>query len=389
MEKNSFFLLEKTMTSIANMKHRLFNPCISIFSTKGSAYDEDIDEILEKFPSSIRINVIHREGHGDHNFKNSDMGKSEKHIANEFFDMIKTFHDRVKITDDIPIILMDDNFVFCEHAFIHLLSIFNRINSLESDGLDWAGFRFSHGIVGTMVQRRDLAGLIQYMQREAEGTGSIDALLDRFFQKINPFGKVQFHKRIFYTYRYQLLKSSESMNTANPQCFESLTHTYHAFQNEKCSNSLFFPCNSTISTSQTNRINSNQLNNLRMKEEFEHDTLLMPSIPPSADYSLSELRRVRSTLTEPSESCQSACKKIGADCDARFFTFINRCEEIRQFYPDCKCTTEFSTMNAPFFLKSEGKELCVLGTNPSRFKCESQTTAGIRVCPCFRHTTTK
>src|SRR3989338_1794701 len=165
MEGNSFYYLGQTINSIAKLKQKLFNPCIIIFNSKGEAFKEEIDFIVQSSAEDAHVTVYHKKSEWENNiFENSQLSPKKKHQSNDFYDMLKVVNTNIKVNDNIPIAIMEDDFVMCEGAYFHFGKMFEKINELESNDRDWVGFRFSFGLNGVLIQRKDLEFMMHFLE---------------------------------------------------------------------------------------------------------------------------------------------------------------------------------------------------------------------------------
>ncbi|EFC44418.1 predicted protein [Naegleria gruberi] len=405
MEGNSFHYLGQTINSIAKLKQRLFNPCIIIFNSKGEAFKEEVEFMVQSSALDAHVTIYHKKKEWEsYNFDNSQLSPKKKHQSNDFYDMIKIVNEQLRIKDNTPIAIMEDDFIMCEGAHYHFGRIFEKIHELESNGKDWVGFRFSFGLNGVLIQRKDLGFLLRFLEREAETDTPIDWLLEQYWHQLNHYGKMRFKERLFYIYRYQLMKhigvtssvgnerNIERNNLDFPNCMEPQTQSQLLvlFQVEGCPNSYFFPCNDTLvgPNTVTKRIPKSSLAFMLPyiddeEYEFNHDTLRLPSFPSSNPIPLSELKKVRSVPCDAGESCSNCCERFDSVCDARFFSYINRCDELKRYAPNCVCTYERNPVLDSSSPLLDG-EYCILGSRQSRFRCQNDMYGKRRLCPCFR-----
>ncbi|EFC47205.1 hypothetical protein NAEGRDRAFT_57357 [Naegleria gruberi] len=405
MDGNSFYYLGQTINSIAKLKQRLFNPCIVIFNSKGEAFKEEVEFMVRGSALDAQVTIYHKKKEWEsNNFDNSQLSPRKKHQSNDFYDMIKTVDSNFRVKDNTPIAIMEDDFIMCEGAYYHFGRIFEKIHELESSGKDWVGYRFSFGLNGVLIQRKDLGSMLRFLERESETDTPIDWLLEQYFHQLNHYGKLRFQDRLFYIYRYQLMKhigvtssvgnerNIERNNVDFPNCMEPQTQSQLLvlFQAEACPNSYFFPCNDTLTGSNTltKRIPKSSMAGgipyIDDKDyEFEHDTLRLPSYSSSNPLPLVELKKVRSVPCDASESCSTCCERLGSVCEPQFFSYINRCDELKRYAPNCKCMYERNPVLDSSSPLLDG-DYCILGSRPSRFRCKNQMDGKRRLCPCFR-----
>ncbi|EFC38166.1 predicted protein [Naegleria gruberi] len=362
-----FAYLERTVKSIVDLQGALLDICVFVFNTDGESVREEITKAANV---SEKVTIFTRK-HQHNLYTNAfhDAPKKRKQ-SNDFYDMIKTFND---MPTDGPVILMEDDFVFCPNALSHIVSIFTNVKQKN-----WSGLRFSFGLNGVIVLKTDLVGILKYMELSRSRSFPVDWLLEELFHKTVPFGKEYFKDRVFYTYRYQLMehigvatsvgnyRSAEFNNIDFPHCYESQTQSrlMIPFNMAQCPTSLFYPCEEEPP---------------RTSNDFAHDTKEGEILPPTNTHGITELHNLKAILCEKGENCDTCCSRNNATCDGLFFPYINRCDEMRKHYPDCKCAYELADESrSPNF---DG-ELCVIGNRRSRFRCGNSYRTERRLCPC-------
>ncbi|EFC48948.1 Hypothetical protein NAEGRDRAFT_78329 [Naegleria gruberi] len=388
-------------------KQQVFNPCILIYNSKGKIYKDQIEKIVNRYPRQY-ISIIHN-SYSFNMFMNAKITPKQKSQSNSFYDMVKNVNNQISLISkggssssgsvglnsgintksgildaNIPVVLMQDDYVLCDSSISHLSLIFEKATHLEEQGKDWAGFRFSYGMSGIMMQQKDLPNLIEYLGRRSDTRHTIQHLLDNFFDNTKKAHQDYFKGRYFYTYRFQLLRPNYHFNLEKshfPQCFEPQTHLVI----ESCSHSLFFPCEGkeqqAIDYSASTLSGNSNSGGSSGGNSFSHDVLQLAAFPASHKHSISDFKNVESIPCEKGESCNACCRKVNALCDANFFSYINRCDEMQRFAPKCNCKYQRGLIVesvAPYF----NDNTCVLGSRVSKFNCHNSDSTVKRLCPC-------
>ena len=373
IEGSRYHYLKSTLNGLySQLGNTIFMPCVTVFNPNPIWRSELEEAIPEQVRGWKRFRILENQYRSDI-FQSPSMSQKKKNQSNNFFDMMKTFLNVSTLERNV--VFMEDDFVMCEDVSSHFIHVLNKASDPEL----FSGVRFSFGLNGVLVQRRDLPQMIYMCEEYAFKDFPIDNLLEEFLNKKTKMGKDYFKNREFFTYRYQLMehigkissvgndRDQEMMDLTFPHCYE--TQIYSQIMNQYklyCAHSLFSPCDRP------------------KKLQFSHDVFEFPLKPPTLKITLSELNKVESVLCEEGEDCDTCCKKIAKTCDVSFFPYINHCREIQKHSKErcnCKIDDEFFSSIAP---SMDTNKDCYVGYRPSRFSCSNKKSKSNhrRLCPC-------
>lgn len=362
--------IERNLDNLSRFKQRLFHPCIVLFN-QDIDYKDILKKVVDDFSKKHEavVDVINYPG---------KVGQDSTSRAKIFYEMMRLFKKtyilddfnsveesvtRVIGSSDAPLLFMDESAIICSRAISHLSLVFEHMQHLGEKGKDWSSYRLSHGMSGTIINRKDIITTIDYFEKKKDSRHSLKYLLDNFFLD-NP----DFKDRISFRFRFQLLSLGKSQKS---QCYE----TQSDFDLESCSHSLFSPCQELIKK----KIDTAEVGNAN--SEFVHNTAMLPSFAPTHRFSLSDLKNVESVFCDSGENCNQCCSKLGAKCDVSFFEYINRCDEFDKFTKNCKCSYEKGSSSSSLPAMKHGN--CYLGFRASDFNCHNSHALTRRLCPCI------
>lgn len=317
------------LTSIDALANEFFRPCVVI----GGKTLQDVEFIeqaaLDNAPRT-RVTVKHIGGSNLHSILQEASCKQARE----------------------RIVLLEDDFVFCDHALLHLMHILTQVKFEQH-----AGVRFSNGVNGVMFYCRDLMTIADLMLNEQ---GTLQA------EHVNRLGKP------FLTYRYQLLRNIAHVYTSaeypHPQCLETLFDA--GFDLKRCSHRLFSPCGSI-------HVTGNQ--------DMPPDNTFVPAYHPMHKHPLAALQQLMPVKCAAGMSCNDCCAAKQRQCKQDLFMYINDCSIIQEHFacPGNACSMDngiaHSAATLPRFNSQFG---CAVASNPSRMRCDTARPTDERLCPC-------
>ncbi|KAG2378798.1 hypothetical protein C9374_007946 [Naegleria lovaniensis] len=405
-----FMYLNRTMKGILDLETVFFKPCITLLNVKGKKFRKELESLYsfekrnENSERMITIVDLDEKSQRDLVFTSVLLPLKKKQHLNDFYSIFNQI--KFNYLDQL-VMIMEDDFVMCPQATQHLVYIIH-----EMDRRKWSGVRVSFGLNGIMMNGNDLYAMVEFLRQHTGRATPVDWLLEEFWNQFDEMGMNYFGKsnRTFYTYRLQLMEhigveSSLGHVRHNdldfPKCYEAQIAAklmFH-FNMDQCSHSMFSPCdevelelNSESRTEMRNthgkssidqpsrpRLSSNNNNKLFLSlahDQF-HET---QAFTPSATFSLAHFKsNVQAIFCQEGESCEHCCLRHGKKCDGTYFPYINHCSELRKYKPNCNCQREkYLISRAPYITRN----VCFIGTRPSRFDCTTSKFMSSRLCPC-------
>eukprot|EP01080_Neovahlkampfia_damariscottae_P006352 gene6352-10358_t len=273
--------------------------------------------------------------------------------------------------DDI-FLYMEDDFIICPQATVHLYSLYHMMKKRK----DLTAVKFSFGLNGIIMRCNDLSKLMEYATNNCfvnrEPPFPVDWAVGDFYSY---FSKNNDHRRISYSYRYNLFKHIGKVSSvlnddderSEANCFGSMYHQA-IFMQEKfdvwsCPNKMFSPCG---------------IKNKVKIEEYsyrnKHDVRI--DYPFSSEFRQEILNQLEVKDYVGNDSCEDICMIKMMKCSESGFPLINNCEWMKKKFGDCECEFTENPMAPCYYNKK-----CYIKRNQP-FYCDVSNNSILRICPC-------
>lgn len=367
--------LEKTFESIKS-NFEPFNVDFNVFTFSSSSETPKINH-----PKFEHFRIEHLELPKDKTPKISPDYVRAPMILRQNLDWVSMMKKWITICRDDEIFLyMEDDFLICDNAESHLLSIYLWAQKYRSH---WKSIRTSIGFNGLFMQCKDIHGYIKTVWEEClnpmKNLYPLDYALGVSWSPINSN-----EKRVHFTFKYNLFYHIGKVSTVGneidglyaPKCYDGMAHSFNfyleKFDTFNCEKYMISPC-----------FNRNLMKDfdLHGKETIQ----VRPLLSRESRYLLTNKTEIDlfEYKVKNEESCSEICEKYGRKCEQKYYIFANSCDEFKSRFPCKYCVSQMWGVwdqSVPFYTE----EMCVLHDHP-RYNCHKKfkmPEGTVKVCPC-------
>lgn len=358
-----FLYLQKTLASIDAMANEFFQPCVVI----GALYHDEMHEIAQlarKSAPHIQSMVVPVKM--QHGFASaSPLTERKRQQASDVYSSLQFVNEHVCKHPSQRLALMEDDFIFCDNAYLHLMHILTHTNYERH-----AGARFSYGLNGVMLFCVDLPRVLELLFKDQHSDVPIDWVVE--------YITVNHLYRPYLTYRYQLMEHIGFVSAVGnrhwdyqyPLCMEALhsASMAHDYDLDKCAHTLFWPCVPTSSV--PDRI-------------VMPENTFLPTTQSTHGDSLASIQHLVPTKCERGWNCKDCCAKQQLQCKPEYFKYVNDCNLLQKHFKcsSHECMVDWGRLErtSPHL---DAKYGCIVASRTSRMLCDTARNTDARLCPC-------